>query len=71
VKCLVSCQVKQALSVIKKRKGAHERTIREMQFTERGIRIGRPLHEFRGILTGVPVFMGDSGQMLSGENGYE
>jgi circadian clock protein KaiC len=50
--------VRQALSVIKKRKGGHERTIREMRFSDQGIRIGRPLHEFQGILTGVPIYTG-------------
>ncbi len=59
-------EVKQALSVIKKRKGSHERTIREMRFTANGIRIGRPLREFQGILTGVPVFTGNEREMLSG-----
>jgi circadian clock protein KaiC len=57
-------EVKQALSVIKKRKGGHERSIREMRFTPTGIRIGRPLHEFQGILTGVPIFTGSQGEML-------
>jgi len=63
-------EVKQALSVIKKRKGSHERTIREMRFSDRGLRIGRPLHEFRGILTGVPVFTGGKEQMLNTEGDY-
>ncbi len=57
-------EVKQALSVIKKRKGGHERTIRELRLTPRGIRIGRPLHEFQGILTGVPVYTGNPLEML-------
>ncbi|HLK62624.1 MAG TPA: ATPase domain-containing protein [Bryobacteraceae bacterium] len=58
-------QVKQALSVIKKRRGGHERTIREMRFTSTGIKIGHPLFQFQGILTGVPVFTGSDRQMLS------
>jgi circadian clock protein KaiC len=65
-------EVKQALSVIKKRKGGHERTIREMRFTPRGIRIGRPLHEFHGILTGVPTYTGSTREMLASESdGHE
>jgi circadian clock protein KaiC len=64
-------EVKQALSVIKKRKSSHERTIREMRFTRSGIRIGRPLREFQGILTGVPVFTGGEQEMLPDENGDE
>jgi circadian clock protein KaiC len=56
--------VKQAISVIKKRKGGHERTIREMKFTGKGIRIGHPLREFQGVLTGVPVFTGSHEMIL-------
>ena len=56
--------VKQAISVFKKRSGRHERTIREFQLGAQGIRIGEPLVEFQGVLTGVPVFVGDTKQML-------
>lgn len=48
-------EVRQAISVVKKRGGAHERTIRSFSLTERGIVIGEPLRNFRGVLTGVPV----------------
>jgi circadian clock protein KaiC len=51
-------EVRQAISVIKKRGGAHERTIREFQMANGRIRVGEPLREFRGILTGVPIFEG-------------
>ena len=47
--------VRQAISVMKKRGGAHERTIRDFSMTDRGLSIGPPLREFRGILTGVPT----------------
>ena len=47
-------QVRQALSVVKKRSGAHERTIRELVFGD-AIRVGPPLRELRGVLTGVPT----------------
>jgi circadian clock protein KaiC len=47
-------EVRQAISVIKKRAGAHERTIREFSLTSEGISVGEPLRNFRGILTGVP-----------------
>ncbi len=47
-------EVRQAISVMKKRGGKHERTIRELRL-DGGIRVGPPLREFRGILTGVPV----------------
>jgi circadian clock protein KaiC len=43
-----------AISVVKKRSGAHEPTLRELTTTAAGIRISEPLAEFHGILTGVP-----------------
>jgi len=48
-------EVKQAISVIKKRGGAHERTIRDFSMSSAGLQVGLPLRHFRGILTGVPV----------------
>jgi circadian clock protein KaiC len=47
--------VHQAISIVKKRGSAHERTIRDFELTSQGIRIGEPLRRFRGVLTGVPV----------------
>jgi circadian clock protein KaiC len=49
-------EVRQAISVVKKRGGAHERTIREFKMQNGRIDIGPPLRDFRGILTGVPIF---------------
>ena len=43
-----------AISVLKKRTGAHERTLRELVISSKGIEIGEPLRTFRGVLTGVP-----------------
>lgn len=48
--------VHRALSVIKKRTGAHENTIRELRITSQGLRVGEPLTKFRGVLTGVPGY---------------
>jgi circadian clock protein KaiC len=48
-------QVKKAISVLKKRSGAHEESIRELRFDEKGIHLSEPLTQYRGILTGVPV----------------
>jgi circadian clock protein KaiC len=48
--------VRQALSVIKKRSGNHERTIREMRVAKGGIQVGKPLADMQGVLTGVPKF---------------
>jgi circadian clock protein KaiC len=53
--------VRQAISVMKKRGSRHERTIREFSLDSGGIHVGEPLREFRGVLTGVPVYEG-SGQ---------
>jgi circadian clock protein KaiC len=58
--------VKQALAVIKKRSGHHEKTIREFKLEAgKGLRIGTPLAEFQGVLTGVPVFRGDKKAILN------
>ncbi len=48
--------VKQALSVIKKRSGNHERTIRDVRIGKGGIQIGKPLNDLHGVLTGIPSF---------------
>lgn len=54
--------VHQAISILKKRTGNHERTIREFSITKGGIRVGEPLKAFHGILTGVPTLShGDQG----------
>jgi circadian clock protein KaiC len=50
-------EIKQALSVIKKRNGDHERSIREMQIGKNGITVGEPLRDLQGVLTGVPSFL--------------
>jgi len=51
-------RVRKALSVVKKRSGSHEDTIRELQMANRCITIGEPLSGFRGVLTGVPSYLG-------------
>ncbi len=55
-------RVRMALSVLKKRSGAHERTIREITFGKDGITVGQPLEEFQGVLTGVPTYVGGAGR---------
>jgi circadian clock protein KaiC len=58
-------RVRRAVSVIKKRYGTHESSIREFQVGNTGILIGEPLDGFNGILTGVPVFNdGDRSRLL-------
>ena len=58
-------QVRKAISVLKKRSGHHEHTIREFQITDRGIRVGEPLHAFQGVLTGVPDYVGERQPLFS------
>ena len=53
-------EVRQAISIVKKRGGAHERTIRDFRLGSKGIEIGEPLRRFRGVLTGVPVPIDDA-----------
>ena len=51
-------EVRQAISVMKKRGSKHERTLRDFRLDSGRIVIGRPLREFRGVLTGVPTYEG-------------
>jgi len=51
-------EVAQAISVFKKRTGPHERTIRELRIDANGVHVGEPLRNFRGIMTGVPIYQG-------------
>ena len=60
-------QIRQAISVLKKRTGRHERTIREFQITSDGIRVGEPLADFQGVLTGVPMYSGPRNPLMREE----
>lgn len=57
-------RLRKAVSVLKNRSGAHEDTIRELRIDSHGIRIGEPLSEFRGVLTGTPAYIGKSGPLM-------
>lgn len=57
-------EVRQAISVLKKRTGFHERTIRELTIGSHGLAIGEPLRDLRGVLTGVPQERGDPAPAL-------
>jgi circadian clock protein KaiC len=48
-------RVRKALSAVKKRSGRHETTIRELTLSDRGVRVGPPLADLHGVLTGSPV----------------
>jgi circadian clock protein KaiC len=62
-------EVLQALSVVKKRCGHHERTIREFRMTSEGLRVGQALHDFHGVLSGTPVYQGGDGSLLRRHHG--
>ncbi len=53
------------ISVLKKRHGDHERSIREIQSGPGGIRVGPPLTDFQNVLSGEPQFMGGQGELMS------
>jgi circadian clock protein KaiC len=56
--------------VIKKRSGRHEKTIREFKLESgRGIRVGQPLKEFHGVLTGIPMFRDGTGEIMPPSDG--
>lgn len=50
-------EVRQAVSVMKKRTGAHERSIRELRFGPTGVSVGEPLLNFQGVLSGIPQIL--------------
>jgi circadian clock protein KaiC len=60
-------RVRRAMSVIKKRTGAHEDTIREYRLDGRGITLGEPLMGFQGVLRGVPELIDDKPRLLETE----
>ena len=60
----VAGTVRQAISVVKRRSGDHERTIRECKVRKGGLFVGQPLHEFQGVLTGVPQYLGNAAPLL-------
>ena len=61
--------VRQAISVFKKRTGTHERAIRELTL-EGGMTVGKALHEFQGVLTGVPQFVGREKSLSGGGDAH-
>jgi circadian clock protein KaiC len=60
--------VRRALSVVKKRSGHHEHTIREFRLSHQGVRLGPPLKGFNGILSGTPIYTGDRSPLLADED---
>jgi circadian clock protein KaiC len=60
-------EIRKAISVMKKRVGTHQASIRELRLSDKGLQVGEPLTEFQGIMTGVPTYTGPQ-QMLKGRN---
>lgn len=58
-----SGRVRRAISVVKKRTGPHEDTIREYRIDKNGISLGEPLTNFQGVLRGVPTITGPANLM--------
>jgi len=61
-------KVRKAISVVKKRVGKHEDTIRELNLQPGKIVVGKPLNEFSGILTGVPSYLGQQPNLVGLDN---
>jgi circadian clock protein KaiC len=60
--------IRKAISVVKKRSGAHEETIREYRMgPPHGVSVGKPLVGFRGVLSGIPTYIGGSQALVPGE----
>ena len=57
-------RVRKAISVLKNRGGEHEDTIREFRIDHSGVRIGAPLTDFQGVLTGNPTYIGEARPLL-------
>jgi circadian clock protein KaiC len=60
--------VRQAVSVVKRRSGDHERTIRECRVGPGGLTVGDPLRDFQGVLTGVPSYTGQAEPLMHEES---
>lgn len=61
-------RLRKAISVLKNRGGAHEDAIRELLVDSRGIRVGDPLTDFTGVLTGTPEYIGQGERLMEGRS---
>jgi circadian clock protein KaiC len=57
--------VRKAISVVKKRVGTHEDTIREFRLSDRGLQVGAPLTDFQGVMSGIPTYVGSQPMIKS------
>ncbi|HEX9933432.1 MAG TPA: ATPase domain-containing protein, partial [Allosphingosinicella sp.] len=62
-------ELRRALSVLKRRTGPHETTIRELRIAAGGVHVGPKLDGFRGVLTGTPTFDGKGALLQSQDAG--
>lgn len=62
-------RIRKAISCLKNRSGAHEDAIRELRIGSGGVRVGAPLTQFRGVLTGIPTYTGSDERFLEEEAG--
>jgi circadian clock protein KaiC len=60
-------EVRRAISVVKKRTGEHETTIREFRISHDGLRVGAALTDFQGVLSGIPQYVGPRGPLMPNE----
>jgi circadian clock protein KaiC len=57
--------VRKAISVIKNRLSVHATSIRKFEITDKGLKIGPPLRQFEGIVSGIPRFIGQAGDLIN------
>jgi len=57
-------RIRKAISIVKNRSGAHEDAIRELRLDMQGLRVGEPLSDFRGVLTGTPEYVGSRAPLM-------
>ena len=62
-------EIRKAISVMKKRVGSHQSSIRELRLSSAGLRVGEPLAEFQGIMTGVPAYSGPRPMLKTNDAG--
>lgn len=63
-------EVRKAISLVKRRTGGHERSVRELRVGPDGLHVGREIKEFQGVLTGRLQYTG-GGEPLNGDSGKE
>ncbi|MDP9348186.1 MAG: circadian clock protein KaiC, partial [Gemmatimonadota bacterium] len=57
-------EIRQAISVFKRRYGPHEKRIRMLRISSQGVEVGEPIEGFSGVLTGTPSFTGQRAELL-------